>query len=100
MAADAEQQRTGELAGRTDAFPARLLVLDRLRRLTARSELLRHALPGPSDAEEFSKFGLGVGAEVVQLEQMFGLVRLQLRLLAAQPAGGWRPSSLAGPHPD
>jgi hypothetical protein len=28
---------------------------------------------GPSDAEEFSEFGLGVGAEVVQLEQMFGL---------------------------
>jgi hypothetical protein len=41
---------------------------------------------GPSDAEEFSEFGLGIGAEVVQLEQMLGLVRLQLRLLAAQPA--------------
>jgi hypothetical protein len=38
MAADAEQQRTGELAGHTDAFPARLLVLDRLRWLTARGE--------------------------------------------------------------
>jgi uncharacterized protein (AIM24 family) len=28
VAADAEQQRTGELAGRTFAFPARVLVLD------------------------------------------------------------------------
>src|SRR5215211_9296389 len=41
------------------------------------------------DAEEFSEFGLGVGAEVVQLEQMLGLIRLQLRLLPAQPAVGF-----------
>ena len=33
VATDAEQQRTGELVGRTDAFAAQLLVLDRLRRL-------------------------------------------------------------------
>jgi hypothetical protein len=43
---------------------------------------------GPSDAVEFSEFGLGVGAEVVQLEQMLGLVRLQLRLLC-HAAGRW-----------
>ena len=56
---------------------------------------------GPADAEEFSEFGLGVGAEVVQLEQVFGLVRLQLRLLAAQPAVGFCDlHPLPGPHPD
>jgi hypothetical protein len=56
---------------------------------------------GPSDPEEFSKFGLGVGAEVVQLEQMLGLVRLQLRLLAAQPTVGFgNLHPLPGPHPD
>jgi hypothetical protein len=44
---------------------------------------------------------LGVGAEVVQLEQVFGLVRLQLRLLAAQPAVGFGDlHPLSGPHPD
>ena len=56
---------------------------------------------GPSDAEEFSKFGLGVGTEVVQLEQMLGLVRLQLRLLTAQPTVGFSDlHPLPGPHPD
>jgi hypothetical protein len=56
---------------------------------------------GPSDAEEFSEVGLGVGAEVVQLEQMLGLVRLQLRLLAAQPAVGFGDlHPLPDPHPD
>jgi hypothetical protein len=40
---------------------------------------------GSSDAEEFGDVSLTVGAEVVQLQQMFCLVRLQLRLLAAQP---------------
>ena len=41
---------------------------------------------GSADAEEFGEFGLSVGAEVVQLEQVFGLVRLQLGLLTAKPA--------------
>jgi D-serine deaminase-like pyridoxal phosphate-dependent protein len=55
----------------------------------------------PSDAREFSECGLGVGAEVVQLEQMLGLVRLQLPLLAAQPAVGFGDlHPLPGPHPD
>jgi hypothetical protein len=57
----------------------------RIRRVCEGSRWFRwrrpHALEGavdggPSDAEEFSEFGLGVGAEVVQLEEMFGLVRL------------------------
>ena len=39
---------------------------------------------------EFGEFGLSVGAEVVQLEQVFGLVRLQLGLLTAK-----RPLALA-----
>jgi hypothetical protein len=42
-----------------------------------------------ADAEEFGEFGLGVGAEVVQLEEVLGLVWLQLRLLASQPALGF-----------
>ena len=33
---------------------------------------------GPSNTEELGEFGLGVGAEVVQLEQVLGLVRLSL----------------------
>ena len=41
---------------------------------------------GSSDAEQFGKLSLGVGAEIVQLEQMFGLVRLQFGLLATEPA--------------
>src|SRR5829696_4413005 len=45
-----------------------------------------HSLDGPvhrrsADAEEFGQLGLGVGAETVQLKQVLGLVRLQLRLL-------------------
>ena len=43
---------------------------------------------GSADAEEFGEFGLSVGDEVVQLEQVFGLVRLQLGLLTAKPAVG------------
>src|SRR5215207_864721 len=39
-----------------------------------------------ADAEEFGQLGLGVGAEIVQLKQVLGLVRLQLRLLASQPS--------------
>jgi len=50
-----------------------------------------HSLNGPvhrrsADAEEFGQLGLGVGAEIVQLKQVLGLVRLQLRLLASQPS--------------
>ncbi len=50
-----------------------------------------HSLDGPvhrrwADAEEFGQLGLGVGAEIVQLKQVLGLVRLQLRLLASQPS--------------
>jgi hypothetical protein len=43
-----------------------------------------------------------IGAEVVvSLDQMLGLVRLQLRLLAAQPAVGFGDlHPLPGPHPD
>ena len=41
---------------------------------------------GSSDAEQFGKLSLGVSAEIVQLEQMFGLVRLQFGLLATEPA--------------
>jgi hypothetical protein len=56
---------------------------------------------GPSDTEELGEFDLGVGAEVVQLKQVLGLVRLQFGLLAAQPAvrlGNLHPFSRA--HPD
>jgi hypothetical protein len=35
--------------------------------------------------EPFGEFGLGVVALVVQLEQVLGLIRLQLWLLAVQP---------------
>src|SRR5512133_1290490 len=54
-----------------------------------------HPLDGPvhrgsPDAEEFGDLSLTVGAEVVQLEQVLGLVRLELRLLAAQPTLGFR----------
>jgi hypothetical protein len=41
-----------------------------------------------ADAEEFGQFGLGVRADVVQLQEVLSLVRLQLRLLAAQPTVG------------
>jgi hypothetical protein len=40
---------------------------------------------GSPDAEQFGEFGLGVVALVVQLEQVLGLIRLQLWLLAVQP---------------
>ena len=45
-----------------------------------------HPLDGPvhrgsSDAEELGQLSLGIGAEIVQLKQMLGLVRLQLRPL-------------------
>jgi hypothetical protein len=56
---------------------------------------------GSADAEEFGEFGLSVGAEVVQLEQVFGLVRLQLGLLTAKPAVGLGDlHPLPGSHPD
>ena len=50
-----------------------------------------HPLDGPvhrgsSDAEELGQLSLGIGAEIVQLKQMLGLVRLQLRLFTSQPA--------------
>jgi hypothetical protein len=38
---------------------------------------------GSPDAEEVGEFGLGVGPWVVQLQQVLGLVWLELRLLAA-----------------
>jgi hypothetical protein len=49
-----------------------------------------HPLDGPvhrgsSDPEEFGELSLGVVPRVVQLQQVLGLVWLQLRLLAAQP---------------
>ena len=53
VAADAEQQRTSELAGRTVAFPARLLVLDRLGRLR----------PARGSSYERSLSGVGVASE-------------------------------------
>jgi hypothetical protein len=40
---------------------------------------------GSPDAKEFGELGLGVVPRVVQFKQVPGLVRLQLRLLAAQP---------------
>jgi hypothetical protein len=40
---------------------------------------------GSPDAEEFRELSLGVATGVVQLQQMLGLIRLQLRLLATQP---------------
>ena len=43
---------------------------------------------GMSDTEELGQFGCAVRAEVVQFEQVLGMVRLQLRLLAAQPSFG------------
>ena len=48
-----------------------------------------HPLGGPVHrgspvAEEFGELSLRVGAEVVQLQQVLGLVRLQLRLLTAR----------------
>jgi hypothetical protein len=51
-----------------------------------------HPLDGPvhggsSDPEEFGELSLGV-PRVVQLQQVLGLVRLELRLLSAQPALG------------
>src|SRR5687767_5398745 len=56
---------------------------------------------GSADAEEFGEFGLGVRAEVVQLEQVLGLIRLQLRLLAAQPTLSLRYSHpFSGAQPD
>ena len=49
-----------------------------------------HPLDGPvhrgsSDPEEFGELSLGVATGVVQLQQVLGLIRLQLRLLATQP---------------
>ena len=49
-----------------------------------------HPLDGPvhrgsSDAEESGQLSLGIGAEIVQLKQTLGLVRLQLRLFTSQP---------------
>jgi hypothetical protein len=41
---------------------------------------------GSPDAEEFGELSLGVVPGVVQLKEMLGLVRLQLRLPTAQPA--------------
>ena len=54
-----------------------------------------HPLDGPihrgsPDAEEFGELSLTVGAEVVQLQQVFCLVRLQLWPLAEQPTLGFR----------
>jgi hypothetical protein len=43
---------------------------------------------GSPDAEEFRELTLGVASGVVQLQQMLGLIRLQLRLLATQPTLG------------
>ena len=53
---------------------------------------------GSSDAEEFGKRSLGVATGVVQLHQVLGLIRLQLRLLATRsfPAA---PVGLRGPTP-
>jgi hypothetical protein len=51
----------------------------------------------PSDAEEFGELSLGVGAEVVQLEQVLGLIRLQLRLVASQPSSDTVPPVVALP---
>jgi hypothetical protein len=53
-----------------------------------------HPLDGPVDrgssyAEEFGELNLGGATGVVQLQQLRGLVRLQLWLLAAQPTLGF-----------
>lgn len=56
---------------------------------------------GPPDAEQLGKLGLAVGTQVMQLEQMLGLVRLQLRLLTPQPSLRLRHlHTLPGPHPN
>ena len=52
-----------------------------------------HPLDGPvhggsSDPEEFGELSLGVVPRVVQLQQVLCLIRLELRLLSAQPALG------------
>ena len=56
---------------------------------------------GSSDAEEFRELSLGVATGVVQLQQMLGLIRLQLRLLATEPGPSpSQPSSLTSPSSD
>ena len=43
-----------------------------------------------ADSEQLGKLGCAVGPVGIELEQVLGLVRLQLRLLAAQPTLGFR----------
>src|SRR5215207_6342642 len=68
----------------------------------SRPHPVQGAVDGRSaDSEQFGELRLCVGAEVVQLKQMLGLVRLQRWLLAPQPPLRLRHlHALPGAHPD